>query len=686
MYTLGYGENISPNGFCFGLGFMALHAISKKEVDKFNQRFRLFDSIPVEAFKATVEAAERKKKKIYNEKRKAYLKNQFLLANPTLNENTLVEALSHIDKTRQEIELSEPRLDDGMKQLIETLKKPDNISIEIRRQLDAEAEAALSEDEQLLANAEAFFNGVALYQEPTYFSEIRKAAIDFAMEETEKKMAGETPENIEYAKKKLLKKTQNEHVFIPFLAPTEIAPKNQLQQVDVFSSVYGRNDLLEYIENFEFEAKGCDQPIYFGLLNSNHFISISYDPSLRQWSLFDANYAPIVQTDDSRVAADHIYRAFKQNDGRVYMATKVFCATDNTQEVAKVVTNWKQTCEHHFELPQPALEQKLRAEFEKISRPTTNASSVNLAEKSYLEAKINEVTEINKELKARLDYKDDTDYRWLNIAVFSDDTKSVKELLVAGANPNFQVKKTPLIEAVGRNNLEMAKVLLSYNANPNAMSLGLSPLNIAFINRNLAMLELLIGFEAKVDLNDIVSRSPQKDPSIDPHYNAAVELLSKAAQLQLECQKYLMASIKDTPCANERSQARSICFDAIKAMRSLEGKEKLLADFKKLDNAAFKFIKILQTYHPNNKNREEALKQLTASINSAYAKFTLGKTEVDEIIRSLNMEAKVIGLGAEEDHAKNRTLPFFTKSTLGKHIKQALETEVKEHDTPTPKA
>ena len=115
----------------------------------------------------------------------------------------------------------------------------------------------------------------------------------------------------------------------------------------------------------------------------------------------------------------------------------------------------------------------------------------------------NKIDEITKRLS-----KADVSQKSLNCALFSacyrNNLKAVEILLEAGANVNYECNLgTPLTEALEEENFEIAKILLEAGAVPSfpVYSEVSLPLMIAAEKGNLAMVKLLINFEA--DANQI---------------------------------------------------------------------------------------------------------------------------------------------------------------------------------------
>jgi cytohesin len=131
----------------------------------------------------------------------------------------------------------------------------------------------------------------------------------------------------------------------------------------------------------------------------------------------------------------------------------------------------------------------------------------------------------------------------LQEAAARGDTGLVKSLIEKGAEVDEREDiffRTALHRAAAAGNTEVAELLLSYSANPNARdSTGLSALHYAAINDNKEMVELLIAKGADVDAKDASGNTPLHNAVENDHRDVAEMLSGKGAELSIHVAAFL---------------------------------------------------------------------------------------------------------------------------------------------------
>ena len=131
----------------------------------------------------------------------------------------------------------------------------------------------------------------------------------------------------------------------------------------------------------------------------------------------------------------------------------------------------------------------------------------------------------------------------LQQAAASGDAGMVKSLIEKGAEVDEREEiflRTALHRAVAAGHREVAELILSYGANPNARdSSGFSALHYAAINDNKKMVELLIARGADVNAKDASGNTPLYNAVRSGHKDIAEMLLEKGAELSIHVAAFL---------------------------------------------------------------------------------------------------------------------------------------------------
>jgi cytohesin len=133
--------------------------------------------------------------------------------------------------------------------------------------------------------------------------------------------------------------------------------------------------------------------------------------------------------------------------------------------------------------------------------------------------------------------------RPLHKAAADGDVGVVKSLVEKGDEVDKRENiflRTALHRAVAAGNREVAELVLSYGANPNARDNGgFSALHYAAINDNRKMVELLIAKEADVNAKDASGNTPLYSAVRSGHKDIAEMLLEKGAEISIHVAAFL---------------------------------------------------------------------------------------------------------------------------------------------------
>ncbi|HJZ24341.1 MAG TPA: ankyrin repeat domain-containing protein [Candidatus Babeliales bacterium] len=161
-------------------------------------------------------------------------------------------------------------------------------------------------------------------------------------------------------------------------------------------------------------------------------------------------------------------------------------------------------------------------------------------------------------------------------AVYKGDIKQVKSLIESGTNPNITFTNndkdeiTSLHIAVDRNHIEIATLLLEYEANVDGIDVDqeeknenqATPLHIAVGNNNIKMATLLIKYGAHINLcNEIDSDTPL-DMAAKQDNADMVKCLLCADGIDIDCQRPLIDIIEQ---GLSETMKCLLCVDKIKA-------------------------------------------------------------------------------------------------------------------------
>lgn len=147
---------------------------------------------------------------------------------------------------------------------------------------------------------------------------------------------------------------------------------------------------------------------------------------------------------------------------------------------------------------------------------------------------------LKESLLREYDNPDEALFIAIDTATNFEDIRPVERLLNAGVDVNVKGRCgcTPLIEASGRNNIEIVKLLLDKGADVNAkMDDGTTALMMASIWNRTKIAELLIDKGADVNARDNKGITPLMDASSSGHVKIVELLINKKADVNAESEE-----------------------------------------------------------------------------------------------------------------------------------------------------
>lgn len=343
-----------------------------------------------------------------------------------------------------------------------------------------------TEDEYRILEIPAFFEGVELYHHPYYYPD--------------------------FFDKKSKPKGQDAALTAPLVLSKKLEHgKINITKIgDDFSGVYSVNELTSYFDSFskiiQTSPIPIRQPIAFFFEDSNHAITVGYNPIESQWLLIDANQLPTQRILNAKEIANCVISAFSKN-GIAALCTEIYGVQQNEKVLNGCVASWKN--QENWKMIHMVSKEKSQL------ADSNNANWLFMAaEKGHIDkviALIENESDIDQALK-------DSGMTPLYVAAKNNHLDIVKLLLKKGATVDKSCTddgSTPLYVAAQNGNLDIVKVLLENGANiDNACTDdGSTPIYEAAKNNHLDVVTLLIEKGAAVD-------KPCTDDNSTPLYAA----------------------------------------------------------------------------------------------------------------------------------------------------------------------
>src|SRR3990167_2341358 len=397
MKSLGY--QIDDKGMCHGIVMMGVQAFLSHELPKFKQRLKFIDTHHLDLFKQ-------------------------------LNElKTRLAILAADNKQREQLQL---------------LPQPISFT---------------NEEEQLI-DTWAFFDGVALYFEPTrYFQQFGES---LPLHDTEK---------------------------ISDLASSLPLDKlGGLKDIDAWPGMYTKDELSHYLFLLDQYIRDGNQDIALTFTSKNHTIAFAYDASTQQWLLMDSNELPpsVISVEKW---AEIVATKFHESN-IIGFETLIQCTGNHASAVKKIIENVKQDVvfqDLHEITP------------EKAKRVTSRKTSLlyfapRCGHKSIVEMLIDKGANIN--------HAKNNGVTPLFIAAENGHKDIVEIFINKGTDINRAQNQgvTPLLIAAQNGHNDIVKMLIKNGAHINqARNDGVTPLLIAAQNGHNDIVKMLIKNGAHIN-------------------------------------------------------------------------------------------------------------------------------------------------------------------------------------------
>ncbi len=324
---------------------------------------------------------------------------------------------------------------------LDKLKKIQKNIIKRRQQLKEGEKLTLTTEEQKIIDLWAFFDGIALFQEPLSHEDV-----------FEKKLWQRNSEKV-----------------APYVASAALEQQGGLVKIGHWSGKYTLAELKSYLSTMTQLAKHNQQNVALfletGPLNRpyGHCASLCWDNTKKKWLLINANALPIQEFNDSDNDIDNlaknIFSTFWDKKITAFQ-TSLYTVDNNKQQSERFFKQLRASSQYKkIRKKSPSKEHRLK-EWDLINSTCIAACNDNVTELNKL---IKEGAQLNEE---NLYYKKTPLY----LAIDGKSFNVVKELINnEKVNLNLPRKKngwTPLHKAVHMQSAKMIRLLLEKGADP----------------------------------------------------------------------------------------------------------------------------------------------------------------------------------------------------------------------------
>lgn len=305
MRKLGYRSN--EGGICFGVALMWTQALLADDLNTFNQRLYILYSRSANEWRAMQnrhkQVVERIRSVLEDLKKKARL-----------------DALKELNLENKILTIAE------IKQLNLVIQEKNKKIEDIRTSLLSTKE---NEEESLLADAQAFFEGVQVYlQGHQYHADL------FNIDDGKIPLAQDALRVSKIILSKKLEKSKDKKID----GVAEIGKDWE------FSRPYNEKDLIAYFEKLRriLEKGNISYPVSLVLGGGGHTISVAYNPQNKSWLLIDANKLPMREIASEKSIAKSVLCALSDDEHAVnaVFSTEVFVAARYQQDLIPHITAW----------------------------------------------------------------------------------------------------------------------------------------------------------------------------------------------------------------------------------------------------------------------------------------------------------------------------------------------------------
>src|SRR5579883_1233160 len=467
-------------GVCQGFCGMGMQAILADDLATFNKRNHLINSIPVEKFKSKVDAIIQRHAAIFQELREKIIqakeftsKEKEELENDNKVKKKIEKLIFAINALIKEGKLEEDKAADEFEKRKESLL----FNAFVQKKWHEKFQQ-FPLDERIISEMYNFFDGIELFHQPPLY-----------------------PDCFE---KTATLKTQDIMFSLPLTAPLMLETEGiDISQVGSFSGVYSHGELINCLGLLQQIINQANppvtKPVTLALGSGNHEMTIGYHPVKKEWYFVDINQAEEINR--SFTSVDELARkviggfssgllgGFSNNQIAIF-TTKVFCNKSDEETLRKCMVKLKED-----------------EEWTKIHDVTPEKATLT----------------------------DPANITWLYVAAQCGDFDTIKKLIEAGAELNYQNGRggnTALGIASQNGHHEVVHALIEAKAEVDQQDFrGRTPLWLASQNGHLAILKELL--KEKVDLNhsDKWGDTPFYAASYHGHYEVVKELIEAGARL-----------------------------------------------------------------------------------------------------------------------------------------------------------
>ena len=318
--------NADKEGMCFGVALMGMQALFADDLKTFDKRLLILNNIRLDEFSRKIQTITDKQVKIYQSIKKSLNRSDFLDAKNIL----------HSDEHRELKKILEEKLEtveDAINDLIKQGKmhhsareavlnrRLNNLFFHyfFQQAVETETNKTMTEDEKILMDVQAFFEGILIYQDPSEYSDYFGPG---------KTVVGQ---NVLCSAPLALSKT------------LENGEHGKIAQVDCFSGAYTETELIEYFTGFAESMSDAKSPIALILHSSNHTIMVSYNPVNKHFILINANTLPTQYLKTPKEIANEVTLALGSHQKKVAVfSTEIFTTEINSEYAKKIIDEWKQ--------------------------------------------------------------------------------------------------------------------------------------------------------------------------------------------------------------------------------------------------------------------------------------------------------------------------------------------------------
>jgi hypothetical protein len=215
---------------------------------------------------------------------------------------------------------------------------------------------------------------------------------------------------------------------ISLLVSQKLEKLGGMQSITKFTGFYNYEELINFFTSLRVSLKEgtvLSHPVSLSIVTANHAINATYKPDTDEWMFINANQLPPYAVSTNSEVAWHVMTSLFGSKN-IAFATEVYTTGDQSEEVKKRITSWKE---------------------------------------SEIFKNIHQVTAIKS------NQIDDNGGSWLFLAARKGMLEEVNNLLAANANPNLEItymrggsKTFPLDTAIRNGHHEVVSALLEAGA------------------------------------------------------------------------------------------------------------------------------------------------------------------------------------------------------------------------------